>query len=457
MRRAHAATAHGPVAPGPATHGASPRWPSAHEPDAQGASPSAPRRAAGLARRGRCRRLAAGACLALLAWAAASDACAQFNGSFALEKLHLNRENWLDWRAYQPPPEWRQDAYRQPNAMQASVGSLSQVRFFQAIEIRLEKDLGPYATILYTQDEYSFFGTEPPYQEAKMRFGAKGFYGSIIGFPSADKSLGSQGLAAAWGKRTDPNTVRLSYLQEQALFNEKTEGTARYAIAPILNRLQARFFPGERVRIEVDYRDEPTARLVSPDLHKQETYQAQKFDGWADWSVRDDLVLGLVASDNTERRQTLPDAAGPGTPAREQALTWGWSELHGVWTLGGGDVLTLAVVQSAFENVIQAPDPAFAYHFRLRTTQAYALWEVLRSAWFRWTFSLQVAEVHKFEAASKDEAERNDSPSFEGKFGFGLILAEERQYRLWLLSTWAPDAISGQKWDGGNMQFQLFF
>ncbi len=425
------------------------------------ASPSALPRACGSASRRACRaaawRIGAAACLALLACGAAPAAYAQFNGSFALDKAHLNRENWLDWRAYQPPPEWREDAYRQPNAMQVSVGSLSQVRFFQAIDIRLEKDIGAYATILYTQDEVSLFRSNPIYQEAEMRFGANGLYGSIIGFPNADKSLGSQGLAVAWGKRTDPNTVRLSYLQEQALFNEKTEGTARYASAPILNRLQARFFPGERLRVEVDYRDEPAARLVSPELHKQETYQAQKFDGWADWSAREDLVVGVVASDNTERRQFIPDAASPGLPAREQALTWGWSELHGVWTLAGGDVLTLAVVQSAFENVIQAPDPQLVYHFRLRTTQGYALWEAVRSAWFRWTFSLQVGEVHKFEAASKDDAERNDSPTVQGKFGFGVILTEANQYRLWLLSTWAPDAISGQKWDGGNMQFQLFF
>lgn len=432
-------------------------WASAHWPSGQRASPSMSARAPRSLRRTAPWRTAIATCLALLGWAAAPAAYAQFNGSFALDERHLNYENWLDWRAYQHPPEWRTDAYRQPNSMRASVGSLSQVRFYEDYEIRLEKELGPYAAILYTQNEVSLFRSNPPYQEAEMRFGANGLYASIIGFPNSDKSLGSQGGAVAWGKRTEPNTVRLSYLQEQALFNEKTEGTARYAIAPILNRFQARFSPGERVRIEVDYRDEPTARLLSPDLRKQETYLAQKFDGWVDWSVRDDLVLGLVASDNTERRQFIPDAGSPGPPPREQSLTWGWSEVHGVWTLAGGDVLTLAVVQSAFENIIQAPDPLVAYRFRLRTTQAYALWEVLRSAWFRWTFSLQVGEVNKFLPTSSDDAERNDSPTIRGKFGFGVILAEEHQYRLWLLSTWAPDAISGQKWDGGNMQFQLFF
>jgi hypothetical protein len=406
------------------------------------------------------------ALLALLELGAPRHACAQFNGSFSIDTVHLNRENWLDWRAYQPPTEWRQEDYRQPIAMQASVGSLSQVRFFQAHEIRLEKDLGAYATFLYSQNEYSLFRSNPLYQEVELRVGTAGtyggFYGSIIGFTYPDKSLGNQGLALAWGKRTDPNTVRLSYLQEQALFDDKNSGTARYTRDPILNRVQARVFPGDTLRIDVDYRDEPEARRFTPAADslpsaKQETYRAQKFDGWADWHARDDLVFGLIVSDNTEHRQLIPDAPSPALPAQDQTLTWGWTELNARWTLAGGDALTFAVVDSRFENVIDSADLALAYHFRLRTTQGYALWQVLRSAWFRWTFSLQVGEVRLFESASSDPAERNDRPTTQGKFGFGVILTEARSYRFWFQSTWAPDAISGQKWDGGNVQFQLYF
>jgi hypothetical protein len=93
----------------------------------------------------------------------------------------------------------------------------------------------------------------------------------------------------------------------------------------------------------------------------------------------------------------------------------------------------------------------------LRTTQAYGLWQIVRNAWLRWTVSLQVGEVRLFEAASQDASERNDSPTLQAKLGLGAILSEAKSYRFWFQSTWAPDAISGQKWDGGNVQFQLFF
>jgi hypothetical protein len=403
------------------------------------------------------RSRAGGIALALiLTWVCAGPALAQFSGSFAIDKVRLNRENWLDWRAYQPPADWRWDAYRAPNAMQASVGSLSMVRFYETHQLRLEKDLGAYATFLYSQSEASFFRSDPLYQEVEMRFGAESLFGSIIGFPRADKAQGNFGLAAAWGKRTDPNTVRLSVLEEQPLFNDKTDTSARLRRPLVLNRLQARVAPREQLVMEVDYRDEPTAVLDSPDLAERQTFRSQKLDAWADWWVTDAWMLGAVISDNTERRQLIP-AAGAASPAQEQALTWGWTELHALAVLPGGDRLTLAVVDSQLDNQIRSGDPNTAWRFRLRTTQAYALWEIPHSAWLHWTVSLQAGEVRLFKPSSPDAAERNDSPTVEGKLGLGILLTEVRSYRFWFLSTWAPDAISGQKWDGGNMQFQLFF
>lgn len=402
--------------------------------------------------RGQVAVIALSLCLAC-AWD--NSAQAQFNGSFSIDPVHLNRENWFDWRAYQPPVDWWLEAYRVPDAMQATVGSLSLVRFYQADDLRLEKDIGANATFLYSQSENSFFRSNPLYQEVEMRFGADRVYGSIIGFPYPDKSLANEGLALAWGKRTDSNTVRLSYLQEQAMFNEKTTSTSRYHIAPILNRLQARFTPRERLVVEVDYRDEPLAALDSPDLAERQTYRAQKLDARADWWVNEEWLVGAIVSDNTERRQTIPTPLGTASPTLDQALTWGWSELHAMKNLAGGDRLTLAVVDSRFENIIRSNDPNSAYRFRLRTTQVYGLWEWVRSPWLRWTVSLQVGELQLFNPAKADE--RNDTPTPREKLGLGAILAEARSYRFWFLSTWARDAISGQKWDGGNVQFQLFF
>lgn len=413
----------------------------------------APRAAPGPRAMGRAAAL--GVCLFLLA-AFAATARAQFNGSFAIDKVRLNRENWLDWRAYQPPVDWRWDAYRAPNAFQASAGSLSMVRFYETDNVRLEKDLGAYATFLYSQSETSLFRTDPLYQEVEMRFGAGGLYGSIVGFPKGDKALSNMGGAAAWGKRTDANTVRLSVVEEQALFNEKTDTTARYRHAPILNRLQARFSPQERLVAEVDYRDEPTAVLVSPDLAERQIYRSQKLDAWADWWVNKRWMLGVTVSDNTERRQLVPDA-GSATPAQQQGLTWGWSELHALAVLPGGDRLTLALVDSELDNVIRSSDPLSAWRFRLRTTQAYGLWEIVHSPWLHWTVSLQVGEVRLLKPSSPNERERNDTATIQGKAGLGILLTEAQSYRFWFLSTWANDAISGQKWDGGNIQFQLFF
>ncbi|HUJ73389.1 MAG TPA: hypothetical protein VL359_00965 [bacterium] len=396
---------------------------------------------------------------ALLAGGGGESAQAQFNGDFAIRQSRLNLDNFMDWRAYLPPPAWLLDAYWRPNVLQATVGSISQTRFYFSQSVRLEADLGRYATFLYDQEQTELFQPEPIYQEVELRLGVQPWYGSIIGFPTYDKALGNQGVAVAYGKRTDDTWLRLSQLEQQALYNDKhsSYGPERFLAYPILNRVEGRVFLGRRLFVQVDFRDEQPTRFDSPLLAMEQRYSGSKLDLATVWLAREDLTLGYTLSDNTERRQQLPYAPSAALPQMAQTLTWGWWEAYGSQRLAGGKVLTLAWNEARLRNGIQASDSTQDYLFHLDTSQVYSLLEIPVSAWFRWNFSLQYGQSTLLQRAgfAPDTPLHDAGDKF--KFGAGIVLAEADRYRFWFNSTWAPDAISGQKWDGGNVQLQMFF
>jgi hypothetical protein len=387
----------------------------------------------------------------------AAPAWAQFNGRFAIERHFLEAENFLDWRAYQPPPSWRQRAYAHPNRMAASVGSISQDRFYQAHEIWLEKDLGENAAILYRQQDESLFRPEPIYQEIELRFGAGGWYGSILGFPRHEKINGAQGLAAAWGERTDDAYVQYAVLEQYALYNERNVGTERFRPVPVLHRLQARYTVPDTLAVDVTWRREQPARLVLPGLDREQTYGADRADGTLDWFVSPRLTLGLWGSAHSERRAQLPGAPSADDPTLRQRLAWSWWEVYGTLSLGEGDALTVALNDAQFANRIRASDPAQGFRHRLRTTQLYALWEHPTGPWFRWMFTFQAGTVFLMQDPPSHSSRQEEGDSVQIKAGVGFALVREEDYRLWFHTTWDGDTFTQRQWDGGNLQFQLFF
>jgi hypothetical protein len=387
----------------------------------------------------------------------APSVLAQFNGNFDIERHRLDTENFLDWRAYRMPPSWRQAVYRRPNWMQATVGSLSTRYFYQFHELRLEKDLGRYATLLYHQQEDAFFRSEPIYQEIEMRAGAEDVFASVIGFPQHDKSLAALGAALAWGKRTDAGYLRYSRLEQYAYYNEKHEGSERFSVNPVLDRLEGRLTWNDTLFLQMDLRLEQPTQFVAPEAALTRTYQGGKADLVADWTVTDGVIVGLWGSDNREQRRALPDLPSAATPRREQTLAWGWWEAYGSWRFARGDALTLAYLVSRFSNDIRTSDGAADYRFRLDTGQAYGLWEVPQGPWFRWLFSFQAGRVLLTEDPPRTGSTPADADSVQVKGGAGFALVDEAHYRFWFNSTWDVDAISGQKWDGGNVQLQMYF
>lgn len=381
---------------------------------------------------------------------------AQFNGDFSIEKYDLAAENFLDRKAYQAPYSWRHEHRLAPNVFRGSVGSLSKKKFYTFHQIRLEKDLGKYASILYRQEEDALFRPDPIYREIELRFG-RGWYGSLIGYPEHVKILGSTGVAAAWGKRTDPDHIQLAYLKQFSLYNEENTGTERFSPNPILYRSEFHFYSSENFHVRGNLRAEMEARLLSPDAGKEERYKGRKVNLSVDYHWNERFLVGMDYNRNREWRERLPHGSGSSITASAQLLRWEWLDLIGVITFPGGDVVETGLYRGLFENTVTAEVADDDFQHRMLTDAFYAVWDHPSSDWFHWVYSLQIARAYRSEIDGGTAKAEDNGRTNEWKLGVGIVLQEAGNYRAFFNTTWDLDLLGSRQWDGGNIQLQFLF
>lgn len=384
---------------------------------------------------------------------------AQFNGDFTIERHFLDIENFLDWKAYQPQISQKYDWYFTHNGMQVSSGSISMYRFYNSHEIRLEKELGRYVTILYEQREDSLYRQEPIYQEAELRVGRE-FHASIIGFPQHDKKLMHAGYALSWGRRRDRSYIQASYLEQLVTYNDKNQNTDKnsrdrlFDSLPVMIRLDLQHFWRDRLFLKLDHRLISKGQLRIDAPAEVKTYEGDETDLTVDWHGQHGLIAGVTAKSKTDIRSHQPGSSTADLPDLEQELTLKWVDLYLVYPLNGKDRLTVGLLDSLFENRIDSDYIEHRYFGQLTTWQVYGLWQHDRSDWFKWLFSLQAGLA----VLSKDFLDLDEPPKLESeelKAGIGFILVETDQYRFFVNTTWDLDLFDTRQWDGGNVQLQI--
>lgn len=381
---------------------------------------------------------------------------AQFNGDFAVEQHALSDENFLDWKAYQPTIQSRYRWYPARNALRGSVGSISQKRFYFFQQIRLEADLGRYATVLYSQEEESFFRQDELRQQLELRLGS-GYYASLLGFPRHDKRGTEVGVALARGKRTDWNHVRYTRLQQRPFYNDKNPEPNEFERPPVTDRLEVQRFWNERLFVRLEWTKEHPARFQEFEPPVERRYEGREFHAIVDWwGPQREWVVGATYHEDMERRRQLPEAPSQELPDLRQGLEFTWLDLYGGWEWGA-DFVTLGYLDSYFSNEIDSGILVEQYSDRLATGQVYAFWERRPETWVHGLFSLQVGQTSETVRFGKVKPPSRNGRSVQAKFGASLVMREAERYRLVVNTTWDGDIFTRRAWDGGNVRLEMYF
>ena len=391
----------------------------------------------------------------LLASLPSWPALGQFNGDFRIQRHRLADENFLDWKAYQFPLDWRVEWALARNALRGSVGSVAEERFYQAVELKLSKDLGRYAALAYEQREESFFRSEPVQQQVELRVGEV-VYGSILGWTQHLKANGSMGAAVSYHTPEAPVFLRLSHLEQYALFNLRTEGDDVYSPIPTLERIQFRWFDAGGLHVQGEVRNEPPARLKVAQPAASRSYSGNEGELLVFWRSTGDWTAGFEVFDDLEHRRYTPGAGSTG-PGAAQALRLSRLDVFWRHRLSADNLATIGWLDSRFSNAIDSDEAADGYRFRLFTTQVYGRWEHRQSDWVRWHYALHVGHVHLFESVGGVRNDEDSTDGLQAKVGVGIALVEPASYSVLFNTTWDIDIIDKKQWDGGNVQLVLYF
>jgi hypothetical protein len=385
----------------------------------------------------------------------------QFNGDFAIERHYLDIENFLDWKAYQPPFSWRYEWALTTVGMRASVGSISMYEFYHMNEIRLGSEIGEYAAFYYNQVEDSFFRKDALYQEIEFRIGTD-YAVSVIGFPPHDKKYGQMGYALAKGKRYTESYLRLSLLDQYFFYNEKNANSEKNSVSdeylktPTFYRMEWQWFRNQQLFLQVDLKQITRAEFVTETPARLHTFEGNGYSFTVDWLGENSWVAGISGYGNSEYRSHQPETATADLPDLDQELLLNWIDIYYHTRLSEKDLVTFGLLQSRFSNAITSSFAEAAYESELTTLQLYGFWQRQRSEWFSWLFSLQAGDADLVKDYIGIEEAVADHTT-EIKAGIGIIMMKEGRYRLFCNTTWDLDIFETRQWDGGNVQLQIVF
>ena len=387
--------------------------------------------------------------------AAITEVFAYFDGNFDIQRHFLpNKENFLDWKAYQLPLSWQRNWYTVKNGFQGTAGSLSQELFYLKHDVKLQADLHKNFSLLYRQEREEFYKPEPVYQQIEARFGHR-YFVSVLGFPTYEKKFENLGLAVSYNEPYSMKHAKLTYLNQLVGYNAKNVADDRNAVTddldrtPMLFRLDTQYRLFKRLDIILNLEQELEGALLDDTDGLEKRYGGHNYRGTLFWHIDDQYLCGLGFQRRAERRSHRP--FNPAAPVLlDQQIDQYYLDIFGNVRLQR-DELTFGYLDSGFKNAIAAADASQNYRMRLGSKQIYAKWQRTINHWMKWLYSLQIGT---YDYAKTGE---NDDAGIKFKAGLGMIFYRTEKINFLVLSTWAADTLSDGQWDGGNMQLQIVF
>lgn len=394
--------------------------------------------------------------LALLCCCLPFTLCGGEADDLAFRRDYLERENHVDFRAYQLTTRQRLDWAVTRNGFAGSLGSISMERFYHETELRLYKEVAPWFEVFLRQQQTEFAGPQPAATEVGLFFGGA-WRGGLLGSPVHEKRGGDLGYALQYGHPQGQEFLRLSWINQDVFYNEKNvrspnhEPAWDYTQTPITRRLEAGLIqPGQLWQVTWEAASSARREARGSSLEWEGSQGGFKLDGY----------LGEFATGLWHVRWQ-----GQGRQQRAlRKLLWAQQEISSHWAELAYDLplspqwrVEAGAAQMAYRNQIQGQGLAEDYHHQLITNQAFGFFEYDLTQGNFVTASLQVGQVDLQQDWQTARKPFENGVSTELKAGLGYLFYRQQDASLHANSTWDVDALSSRKWDGGSVTLVLGF
>lgn len=373
-----------------------------------------------------------------------------------VDRITLDKENFLDIKAYQPRKSLDYQWYDSLNGARIYGGSLDQDRLYLLSGFKFQSDLSNYVTTRIHADQEDFLAVEPyPLPQLEIEtFPWAGKLGvSLLGAAAYDKRQADLGGAITWG-RQPWNYTRLAWLKVDAMYNRKNSfDESYYSQDPTTTQLQGAYLLAGKHRLRYSLAVDSPSTLITPQTQGVFQQKGYRYELLYDYRLDKQYIVGSTVHGFQKHKSVDQTAQHQSQDTIFTSIDVYWANLDRAREQRIG--LQFDGINSDFLDYL---DASHSIAYSLQTLQLYGSQHLPYGPHTAWDFGVYLGWAMENKNYATAGLANEDNNSFQGKFRTGFEYHSlDRKSVLLLNFSLELDNLFQSPLNGGSASFQKVF
>jgi len=379
-----------------------------------------------------------------------------FDDDKNINRISLDKENFLDIKAYQPRKSQQYQWYDSTNGARIFGGSLDHDRIFALSAFKFQSELSEYVTARIQTKQEVFYAIKPypqPVLEAQVFPWAGNLGFSLLGTTPYDKRQADLGVAVTWG-RQPWNYTRLSWVKVDSEYNRKNPfDESYYEENPTTTELEGAYIIQTKHIVRYTLALDSALELITPETQGTFKHKGYRYDLLYDYKLNHQELLGITIRGFKQEKSSEESGLHQDQKTSFTTVDVYWADLDRDKERRLG--LQLDALHNEFNDFL---DDDNSLEYGLDTVQLYGTHRFPFGAHTAWDFGLHLAWAMEEKLYSPPSRADEQNDSFQGKFRSGFeYFSLDRKSVLQIHLSIELDKLSRSPLNGGGASFQKVF
>ena len=379
-----------------------------------------------------------------------------FDDDTSINRISLDKENFLDIKAYQPRKSYDYLWYDATNGARIFGGSLDHDRLYVLSDFKFQSDLSEYVTARVTANQEVFYAIKSsprPLLEAQVFPWAKNLGISLLGTTAYDKRQADMGVALSWG-RQPWNYTQLTWLKVDALYNRKNDfDESYYTENPTTTKLEGAYIIRNQHIVRYSIARDSPLELITPERQGTFKQKGYRYDILYDYKLDRTQIAGVTLRGFKEDKSSNETGLLQDQDTVFTTVDVYWADIHRDKERRLG--LQMDSLTNQFNDSIN-PDNSLEYS--LDTVQLYGTQRFPYGPHTAWDIGVHLAWVMEEKLYTPPQRADEQNDSFQGKMRTGFeYFSSDRKSALQINLSIELDNLFQSPLNGGNASFQQVF
>ena len=379
-----------------------------------------------------------------------------FDDDTSINRISLDKENFLDIKAYQPRKSLEYQWYDSTNGARVFGGSLDHNHLYLLSGFKFQSDLSEYVAVRIQAEQEVFYAIKPfplPLLEAQVFPWAKNLGISLLGTAAYDKRQADLGVALSWG-RQPWNYTRLSWLDVDATYNRKNDfDESYYTKNPTTTKLEGAYQLYNKHIVRYSLAVDSPLELITPETLGTFKQEGFRYYLLYDYRFSHTQLVGTTVRGFNEEKSSAQTVLQQHQKTVFTTVDMYWADLNRDKERRLG--IQLDSINNQFNDAVNADN---SLEYSLDTLQLYATQRLPYGPHTAWDFGVHLAWAMEDKKYLPPEIKDEQHDSFQGKFRTGFeYFSLDRNTVLMINLSIELDDLFKSPLNGGAAGFQKVF